>query len=532
MINPKVFILILLGIFLVVLPVNAQDFPWESSFPQFNFDQNLLWNNDSNSEATSGCIKLDGRCQFSIAASSNELESRIDIIEQILSNVSEAYFANENASLNIELKEIDRLQDIYIYVDNQEFRLMSVTNWDAEIDNTTILNKAELIKVILSDNLAIAKQERKPKFLIQQTIVATCILAFLGLSQIFIFRWVRGIKLQKEKLLLTEKEFKDGIKNKLVNRKQIEFQEIKNRLLQLANISIWISGILIILDLFPYTRFLQIIIFNFLRIPLRIAIISFFTYVLIRLSYALINQFSSLIVNDITSTPIGDQRLEIRIRTIFTITSSIITVTLIAIGIILILSSLGVNIAPLLTGLGIFSLALSLGSQNLIKDTINGFFIILEDQYAVGDMISLNEATGLVENMNLRITQLRDAEGSLITIPNGEIKIVANKSNQWSRADVNIPVPYNTDIDKVLDIIHQVAQVMFKEELWHDQILEAPDILGVDDFSDRGLVIRVWIKTKPLKQWLVSREFRHRLIIALNEANINITLPLQDFNFS
>jgi len=126
---------------------------------------------------------------------------------------------------------------------------------------------------------------------------------------------------------------------------------------------------------------------------------------------------------------------------------------------------------------------------NLIKDAINGFFIILEDQYAIGDVIAVDKVSGFVETMNLRITQLRDSEGRLITIPNSEIKIVANLSSNWSRADLSIPVAYHTDVDKALEVIDTVAQEMSQDDLWREEILDKPEVLGVDDFGSRGVII-------------------------------------------
>ena len=169
----------------------------------------------------------------------------------------------------------------------------------------------------------------------------------------------------------------------------------------------------------------------------------------------------------------------------------------------------------------------ALASQNLIKDAINGFLIILEDQYALGDVIAVGNVTGLVEKLNLRITQLRDAEGRLITIPNSEIKIVANLSSRWSRADLSIPVAYQADVDQALKLIETVALDMDKDPQWQEEILETPQVLGVENFSDRGLMIRVWIKTQPLKQWDVAREYRRRLKIAFDQIGIAIPVPQQ-----
>jgi small conductance mechanosensitive channel len=130
-----------------------------------------------------------------------------------------------------------------------------------------------------------------------------------------------------------------------------------------------------------------------------------------------------------------------------------------------------------------------------------------------------------VENLNLRITQLRDAQGRLITIPNSEIKIVANLSSNWSRADLTIPVHYSADFDKALNIINTVAEQITDDPQWRKKILDTPQVLGVDNFGDQIMSIRVWIKTKPLKQWEVAREFRRRLKVAFDQANLPIALP-------
>jgi small conductance mechanosensitive channel len=163
----------------------------------------------------------------------------------------------------------------------------------------------------------------------------------------------------------------------------------------------------------------------------------------------------------------------------------------------------------------------------LIKDAINGFLIILEDQYALGDVIAVGNFGGLVENLNLRMTQLRDSEGRLITIPNSEVKIVANLSSRWSRADLTVPVAYEADVDQALKLIEKVALDMDEDPQWQRQIIETPQVLGIDLFGDRGLIIRVWIKTQPLKQWDVAREYRRRLKIAFDQAGIFIPVPQQ-----
>ncbi|MGB6295599.1 MAG: mechanosensitive ion channel family protein, partial [Rivularia sp. (in: cyanobacteria)] len=304
--------------------------------------------------------------------------------------------------------------------------------------------------------------------------------------------------------------------------------EVKRRLFQLTQAVIWIGGTLIILSLFPYTRAIEVTIIAAIRIPLRLCVVGLITYVAVRLTYLLIDRFTSAFVESSTLlTPETSERLQLRVSTFSGVSKSIAGFIWVAVGMLLTLTVLGIDIIPLLAGASLVGVALSLASQSLIKDAINGFLIIVEDQYALGDVISVGDVGGLVENLNLRITQVRDAEGRLITIPNSEIKIVANLSSRWSRADLSIPVGYQTDVDKALQLIETVGLDMDQDAQWEHQIIEPPEVLGIENFGDRGLVIRVWIKTQPLKQWVVAREYRRRLKIAFDKAGISIPVLQQ-----
>ena len=177
--------------------------------------------------------------------------------------------------------------------------------------------------------------------------------------------------------------------------------------------------------------------------------------------------------------------------------------------------------------LGFFSFALSLASQNLLKDLLAGLLILWEDHYAVGDVIVIGEQGGLVESISLRVTKLRNLEGELITIPNGSIDMVRNLSSEWSRVNYAIEVSYDADVDFVLEVIEALAQKMYRDPQWQEQILEAPEILGIDRISHQGILIRLIIKTQPLQQWQVGREFRLRLKKAFDEQGIEIGIPRQ-----
>jgi moderate conductance mechanosensitive channel len=313
---------------------------------------------------------------------------------------------------------------------------------------------------------------------------------------------------------------------KLTQQQQQNLKEVKRRLFQLAQVVIWGGGTLIILNRFPQTRSLASGILTFLQFPLKVSIVGVLTYVAVRLSYAITDRCTSVLVDSRTLlSPETTKRIQLRVSTISGVTKSVATITLVIIGFLSALMSLGIDVIPLLAGASIVGVAISLASQNLIKDAINGFLIILEDQYALGDMISVGTATGLVENLNLRMTQIRDTEGRLITIPNSEIKIVANLSSRWSQADLNIPVGFQADIDAALNLIATVGLDMTQDSQWQQKIVEPPKVLGIDNFSDRGVMVRVLIKTKPLKQLDVAREYRRRTKIALDKAGMSIPFP-------
>ncbi|HEY9596960.1 MAG TPA: mechanosensitive ion channel family protein, partial [Cyanophyceae cyanobacterium] len=373
-----------------------------------------------------------------------------------------------------------------------------------------------------------AKQERRPKVLTRRGGIAAGTGVVMIVASLAISYGERRLKRSKHELSPTDSSPTQPISSQLIQKQQWNVKEVQHRLFQLVKAGILGGGTLFILGLFPYTRSLQTLILSSFRIPLQVGFTGLGTYVVIRLSYALIDRFSYVLSANSLLTPENNRRLQLRISTISSVTKGIVTVLWIGVSVIVTLSVIGVDIGPLLAGAGIIGVALSLASQNLIKDAINGFFIILEDQYAVGDVITVGDVGGLVERMNLRITQLRDSEGRLITIPNSEVKVVANLSSNWSRADLAIPIAYYSDVEQALEVIRTVTQDMSDDSLWREKILDKPEVLGVDDFGNRGVIIRVWIKTQPLQQWSVAREFRRRLKLALDDAGISIPMPQQE----
>lgn len=191
----------------------------------------------------------------------------------------------------------------------------------------------------------------------------------------------------------------------------------------------------------------------------------------------------------------------------------------------MILSEVGVNIGPLLAGAGVVGIAVGFGAQSLIKDILAGLFILLENQYLVGDVVNIAGIGGLVEEINLRRTVLRDLDGIVHVIPNGEIKISSNYTKEWSRVNINISVAYGEDLDHVIAVINRVGMELAKDKQWAPMIIQAPQVLRVDKLGNSGIEIKVLGDTKPIKQWDVMGELRKRIKKAFDEEGIEIPWP-------
>jgi small conductance mechanosensitive channel len=186
----------------------------------------------------------------------------------------------------------------------------------------------------------------------------------------------------------------------------------------------------------------------------------------------------------------------------------------------------GVPIAPLLTGAGILGVAIGFGSQSLVKDLINGLFIIVENQFRIGDVVYVDhDHYGTVEGMTLRVTRLRQLDGTIHYVPNGEIKIASNKSKDYSMVDLKINVGYNTKIDHLKEVIDEVGEELMNDPEFSQHIIEQPKFLRIDDLSDYAITARILAKVYPKEQYLISGELRKRLKKAFEEKEIDIPYP-------
>ncbi len=214
-----------------------------------------------------------------------------------------------------------------------------------------------------------------------------------------------------------------------------------------------------------------------------------------------------------------------RAHTLGNILRQVLIIIITFVAVLMVLGELGIVLGPILATAGIGAVAIGLGAQNLIKDVINGFFIILENQYRIGDVIQVTGVSGLVESVNLRRTVLRDLEGRVHTIPNGEIKIVSNLSKEWARSVLDIGISYREDVDQVIEVLDQIGKELQAEEPFKSAIIEPLQVLGVEQLGESALILRAVVKTAPQKQWEVGRELRKRIKKRFDEKGIEMPYP-------
>jgi small-conductance mechanosensitive channel len=202
-----------------------------------------------------------------------------------------------------------------------------------------------------------------------------------------------------------------------------------------------------------------------------------------------------------------------------------VSVLLILLSLFMILSEIGIDIGPLLAGAGVLGLALGIGAQKLIGDLINGIFIVLEDYYGKGDVVRLANIAGVVEDVNIRRTVLRDLDGIVHIIPNSEVQIASNFTKHWARVNLNISVGYGEDLDKAIEVINKVGNELAGDKYFKPMLISPPQVLRVDNLGDSGIEIKIIGDTKPMKQWEITGELRKRLKKAFDEAGIEIPWP-------
>ncbi len=216
------------------------------------------------------------------------------------------------------------------------------------------------------------------------------------------------------------------------------------------------------------------------------------------------------------------ERRRQRAATVGSLMRSVTSVIVFGLAFLSILGELGINLAPIVASAGVLGIAVGFGAQNLVRDFLSGMFMLLEDQYGVGDVIDVGPVSGTVEAVSLRMTRLRDVEGTVWYVRNGEITRIGNKSQQWARAVLDVPLDYDTDVTRAKSVLAETAERLWADVDWSSLILSAPEVWGMETMTADGYTLRVAIKTQPLKQWEIARELRERVRDALAAADIAI----------
>lgn len=254
----------------------------------------------------------------------------------------------------------------------------------------------------------------------------------------------------------------------------------------------------------------------------RVAGILIISYMAYRFAYVFVERLIRRLVGRGNGSKAAEEKRE---NTLITVANSAIGILVITVASLTLLSEFGIAIGPLLAAAGVAGIAIGFGGQYLIRDVISGLFILMENQYRVGDVVCFDTTCGLVETLSLRMTTLRDLDGTVHHVPHGEVKKVSNLSKQYARVNLNIGVAYSANLEQVISVVNQVGQNLADDADWKDRIISAPQFLRVDDFGDSAVIIKILGDTQPLAQWDVAGELRKRLKIAFDAQGIEIPFP-------
>ncbi len=506
-------------------------------------------------------VRLNGRTVLQISSPPSNpdeprtippLEERVREVERKLSQIVEEGF-NPN-SLQVRAQQDWNTNQYVISVyDNEELgsqdnpeSIVTVTEFDAQVADRRPEALAADWADQIEEGLKLAYQERLPQARQQRWKTALGLAAIiLVLSPIIALlqrrttRHYKDLSQQRhpenlqppEEQLVQENEaagsrvqFLRAMMPQIVLERRISMVILLRRVLLFLQLALWIGGTILILSQFPETRayatWLQ-------KFPVQILGIWLFVAVANKLTDVLFDNVLQSWVEQESLNPTASKRFILRAPTLAAALKGMTSFIAGLIGVIWFLALQNFPLDSLITGAGIFGVALTIVFQNLIKDLINGVLILWEDQFAVGDVIDVGYGPGFVEYMNLRVTRMRGEGGRLSTVPNSQIQVVHNLSKEWSRIDFRIWISHDADALEAIQVMRQTMEEMQADPDWTESIIEPTMLAGVENLDERGTQLLMWTKTKPLQQWAVQREFRRRLKLAFEEAGIGIAIPKQ-----
>jgi small conductance mechanosensitive channel len=511
-----------------------------------------------------GNIRLDGEVLFQVGApsptnpgnssSASPIERRVKAITFRLEHIIKGGFDPKTLTVTA---AILNNQTVIVASDADwgPQPILTVTDADVEIAAQTSINAvAQDWSTIIQQALMQAWEQRQPAYQRQQIpyilwgllITLAGSVVILGLQK---WRWARHLVIERQQRALeatgseapvpessqfvrdragTGQPLSGLARLRLSLAQQASLNSLMQPILLAAQISLWFGGIAFLFSRFPQTRgFADWL----LRLPLSL--------VAVPMAMTTAKQFADLMLQvwlrhykrRVEEKGLTNNRLELRLRTLETVLQDLTRIIAVLLAVLLffyVLKALHIGL--------IILAALAFLNQDMLKTYRQTYFILLEDQYLLGDIVSVedingNAIAGTVERMRLRATKLRNLDGELLTISHGNIVEVTNRSHGWSQANLEIHVAYSTDLEQAMALIEQVAQGMQQDPDWQANILEAPTILGVDAFGDNSIAIRLLIKTTPGQQWLVGREYRRRIKPALDQAGIDIPFPQRSIWF-
>lgn len=504
-------------------------------------------------------VTLDGQELFRIAAPTvinrNEPGERVPVevralkiegnLQRLLPNKRSSAPTLDPDSLNVVVRTVNNFPVLFAEESTltQSIPLLTVTNADADYH---IISKEELAdqwQDILEQELRQAITLRQPEAVQQQAVTFLRVLMGTAITTLLLgVLWTifgrRERVLQQRRraesaLAYTHKDspalhcdVDESDRHALALNRHFNLEQ-RLQIIQFIRWLLfwfiaftWAFGTAYSLSIFPQTRHLA-------RKPVIAPLILLLTWFLIGVVNRLINFSVEKYVQRLAEGQSYSGRNLQRVNTIAKVIKGFKMVLVYTIGILWVLQWLQFIPGSAIALGTVIALVISFAFQNLVRDLVNGFLILLEDQYRIGDIVNIGDKGGLVENFNLRITQLRNPDGNLITIPNSSVVEVENLSRDWARSDFRIEVAYDTDVDLALLIVQDTAEQLAQDPEWQPKILDTTEFFGVDHLSHNGIVIRIWLKTTPIQQWAVAMELRRRLKKAFDQHGIQIGTPRQ-----
>ncbi|HHP7232756.1 MAG TPA: mechanosensitive ion channel family protein [Xenococcaceae cyanobacterium] len=500
-------------------------------------------------------VYLDGLPLFRVAAKASATpnpispaERRAQTIENILDGVVENLVAAEVTpdAITLTTGELNNQTVIGIAPigDIPEIIILSVTKLDAQIAKQRIANLTREWVAKLRLRLTAAWSARQPEARLHQSlgalktggisIVASLIINLIQRILITQYNTRKQLLQAQQQQMTGNVSDKNSAKhlaaspNKVIawGRKWFNQQQQQNlnrllrNLLQWSQGAIWLVGVSWILYQFPETRRLSLWLSS---IPLQILIIWLVINLSKNITHSLIDHQAQIWINQAVSQQ-KFSRISLRVPTLAEVIKKLVNALTLLMGIIWFLAWQQISFSSILTGAGLFGVALSLVFQNLIKDWVNGVFIVMEDQYAIGDTINVGGASGLVEAMDLRTTSLRGEGGRLSTIPHSQIGTVHNLTKDWSQAEITVILPRNADVAQAMQAIKETSAQMQQDSKWQNDLLAPTTAMGITQIDTAGIHLKISLKTKRMRQWDVAREFLYRLKQVFDEQNLEVNI--------